>query len=100
VLGQRGQLDAAEAEYRAVHQARRDLLGEHHPDTLRTRHNLAWVLEQRGQLDAAEAEYRAVHQARRDLLGEHHPHTLDSRDALVWIRRRLGKKYPDADSDT
>ena len=76
------------------------LLGEHHPDTLFTRHALAGVLEQRGQLDAAEAEYRAVHQARRDLLGEHHPDTLDSRDVLVWIRRRLGKKYPDANSDT
>ena len=76
------------------------LLGEHHPDTLFTRHALAGVLDQRGQLDAAEAEYRAVHQAYRDLLGEHHPDTLDSRDVLVWIRRRLGKKYPDANSDT
>jgi hypothetical protein len=63
------------------------VLGDEHPDTLTTRHELAGVQRARGRLAAAEAEYRAVLDARRRVLGEEHPDTLASRWALILLPR-------------
>jgi hypothetical protein len=47
VLQDQGRWDEAEAEYRAVLAARQRVLGDRHPDTLGTRHALAYVLRAR-----------------------------------------------------
>jgi len=68
-----GRLGEAEAELRAVLEARCRVLGEEHPSTLTSRNNLALVLGDLGRLEEAEAEHRAVLEARCRLLGEEHP---------------------------
>src|SRR5664280_1843435 len=57
VLQSQGQLEQAEAEYRAVLAAETERLGVDHPDTMVTRFELAGVLQQRGDRDAVLAEY-------------------------------------------
>ncbi|MGW4967655.1 FxSxx-COOH system tetratricopeptide repeat protein [Nonomuraea sp. NPDC004186] len=91
VLGRLGRLQEAEAEIRAVLQARRRVLGEEHPGTLTSWNNLASVLGDLGRLQEAEAETRAVLQARRRTLGEEHPETLNSRNNLALVLGDLGR---------
>ena len=84
----RARLEEAEAEYRAVLEARTRVLGPDHPDTLDSRSNLARVLAaraDRARLEEAEAEYRAVLEARTRVLGPDHPDTLDSRSNLARV---------------
>ena len=50
VLRDLGRLEEAEAEHRAVLEARTRVLGADHPDTLTSRHNLANVLSDPGRL--------------------------------------------------
>ncbi|MBE3015949.1 tetratricopeptide repeat protein [Microbispora sp. NEAU-D428] len=66
-------------------QARRDSDGEEHPDTLRSRNNLATVLGELGRLEEAEAEHRAVLEVCRRVLGEEHPDTLVSQNNLATV---------------
>jgi hypothetical protein len=66
-----GRYPLAERAWTQAHQARRDELGEEHPDTLNSRNNLANVLGGLGRL--AETEHRAVLQIYRRVLGEEHP---------------------------
>ena len=47
LLWERGQLEAAEAEFRALLDARRRALGQEHVDTLATKYNLATVQQKR-----------------------------------------------------
>ncbi len=117
-----GRYAEAEAEFRAVWEIRRrpEILGEEHPDTLATRHNIAQQMGQQGRYAEAEAEFRAVWEIQRrpENLGEEHPDTLTMRPNIaqqmgyqgryaeaeaefraVWeIRRRpenLGEEHPD-----
>jgi tetratricopeptide (TPR) repeat protein len=66
-------------------------VGEHHPDTLTCRGNLARVLQDLGRLDEAEAEDRTVLAERELLLGPDHPDTLASRGNLALVLRDLGR---------
>ncbi len=91
VLHDLGRLEEAEAEDRAVAEARQRVLGPEHPDTLASRGNLALVLRDLGRLKDAQAEIRAVRAARRRVLGPDHPSTLASRDNLALVLRDLGR---------
>ena len=91
VLWDLGRHEEAEAEHRAVLQARTRILGAEHPDTLTSRSNLALVLWDLGRHEEAEAEHRAVLQARTRILGAEHPDTLTSRSNLAAILRHLGR---------
>ncbi len=68
-----------------------DQYGAEHPDTLRSRHNLALVLQNLGRLEDAEAEERAVVQARVQVLGAEHPDTLISRNSLADVLHDQGR---------
>src|SRR5664280_1062837 len=83
VLQSQGQLEQAEAEYRAVLAAETERLGVDHPDTMITRFELAGVLQQRGDRDAALAEYRELLTDRQRVLGPDHPDTLATRHELA-----------------
>ena len=93
----------AEAMGRELLAARRDLLGDRHPDTLKAMHNLAETLRALGNLveaktpralgNLAEAEtmLQEVLAARRAVLGVHHPSTIDTMYHLQATLRHLGK---------
>ena len=65
------------------------VLGEDHPDTLTTRHNLAYCYQEAGRLDEAIDLFEQVTKDRIRVLGEDHPDTL-------WTRCDLAKAYKDA----
>jgi Flp pilus assembly protein TadD len=90
-LGDLGRLEEAEAEHRAVLEARVRVLGAEHPDTLSSRNNLAIVLRRSGRREEAEAEHRAVLEARQRVLGAEHPDTLSSRNNLAIVLVDLGR---------
>ncbi len=90
--GRRGRWGEAEEAYREVLEAERRVLGDDHPDTLTTRHELAWAVAlQLGRWKEAEAAYREVLEARRRVLGDDHPDTLATRHALALVVADQGR---------
>ncbi|MFJ8431246.1 tetratricopeptide repeat protein [Kitasatospora sp. NPDC094019] len=75
----------------AVCAATREHLGDDHPHTLATRHNLALVLRELGELTFARAEFEAVLDARRNLRGDTHTATLNTRHELALLLRTQGR---------
>ena len=69
----------------------RQVLGEDHPHTLLSAHNLAADLRALGEVRAARDLAQDVLDRLRRILGEDHPGTLDSAGYLAMILRDL---YP------
>ncbi len=86
-----GRFAEAEAEFLAVLQQRRRLLGPEHPDTLDTRHNFANSLAGQGDLVRAEAEWKEVFEARSRILGPAHRDTLVTWHDIAWVIGAQGK---------
>jgi hypothetical protein len=59
------------------------LLGGDHPDTLRSRNNLAAAYQSAARLDEAIALYEQTLADQVRVFGEDHPQTLTSRNNLV-----------------
>jgi len=72
-------------------------LGDIHPNTLLTRHNLAWLLQTRGEYRESEKELRLVRTAQEERLGEDHPHTLTTCANLAWVLQAQGR-FDEADN--
>ena len=66
-----------------VLEARRRILGEEHPDTLRTMHNLASSYQSLGRTKEAAEMQEKVLEVRRRILGEEHPDTLGTMHNLA-----------------
>ncbi|WP_093835028.1 tetratricopeptide repeat protein [Streptomyces sp. SolWspMP-5a-2] len=66
---------------------RRTSLGDTHPSTLTTRHELARVLHDQGELGRARSEFEAVLTHRRASLGDTHPNTLTTRHELDGLQQ-------------
>lgn len=66
-------------------------LGDRHPKTLVTRHNLARALRESGEADAAMSQFRDVLAAQRETLGISHPHTLTTRGNLALTEQAQGR---------
>ncbi len=81
----------AAADYLAVLEQQRQILGDKDPDTLKTRYRLAHVQDLRGQLAQAAAEYRAVLEQQRQILGDAHPDTLATRHSLASVLEQEGQ---------
>ncbi|WP_352244537.1 tetratricopeptide repeat protein [Actinoplanes sp. NBRC 103695] len=79
-LRDRGRLEEAEAEFRAVPAAQTALLGAEHPNTLQ---HLAVVMQELGRFEQAEAKTA--------LRGAEHPDTLRTRRSLVRRDRDHGR---------
>jgi non-specific serine/threonine protein kinase/serine/threonine-protein kinase len=90
VLAERGDLAAAEKEYRQVLEGQARVRGPEHRATLWTMENLASVLLVRGDYARAEELYRQVLDARRRLLGLDHPDTLNAQHNLLTTLNNLG----------
>src|SRR5260370_248611 len=74
-----------------VMEKRKHLLGEEHPDTLKSMGNLATTYWDQGKWKEAEALEIVVMEKRKHLLGEDHPHTLTSMENLASIYSDQGK---------
>ncbi|MFI9329010.1 tetratricopeptide repeat protein [Kitasatospora sp. NPDC052868] len=66
-------------------------LGDTHPDTLTSRHNLAASYDSAGHLDRAVAMYEATLAQSETILGHTHPHTLATRNNLAAAYQSAGR---------
>ncbi|WP_405992294.1 tetratricopeptide repeat protein [Streptomyces sp. NBC_00986] len=87
----RGLFDQARSEFEAVLAHVRVSLGDTHPDTLTTRHNLASVLHEQGELEQARSEFEAILAHERVSLGDTHPSTLTVRHELARVLHDQGE---------
>src|SRR5262249_47026198 len=78
-------------------QLRTDGLGERHPDTAESLHDLAALLHQMGDLLGAEVLFRRALEVRRDCLGAGHPETLASQHGLALVLAGRGETAAAAD---
>ena len=69
----------------------RELLGDAHPNTLRTTALVGHVLKSLGKLDAAEQHLREGFERQRRVLGDDHFDTLNSMNDLADVLFRRGK---------
>jgi tetratricopeptide (TPR) repeat protein len=80
---QRGLYVVARPLQERVLEVLRQVLGEEHPDTLTSMHNLAMMLLAQGDLAGARRLHEHVLDARRRVLSENHPHRLASMHNLA-----------------
>jgi len=69
--------------HEGVLQRRGHVLGEEHPDTLRSLNNLALTYARLGRPDEASQMHEQVLEKRRQILREDHPDTLSS--VKTWL---------------
>ena len=85
----RGELQAALPVHERAYDARREIFGEDHPDTLTSASNLALNLQWLGKYRRARALDEETLTRRRRILGEDHPDTLTSGSQLaadlLWL---------------
>jgi len=92
-----GEIDEATPLYREVIEMRRQTLGDRHPDTLTSIHNLGRLLTDQGRLDEAAELLREALEARRQTLGHRHPDTLASINELGRLLKDKGELDEAAD---
>ncbi|MFC8529240.1 tetratricopeptide repeat protein [Nocardia sp. NPDC057227] len=67
------------------------VLGDDHPDTLTTRHNLAYAYQTAGRVGEAIELYERLLTDRRRVLGDDHPNTLATRHNLAGTYETAGR---------
>jgi len=90
-LQTRGEPDTARPLFERAFTDRRRMLGEDHPDTLGSAHNLALVLWALGEYEQARQLDEDTLTRLRRVLGENHPDTLTSANNLAADLRALGE---------
>lgn len=111
-----GLLEGAVAPQAEALETRRRILGNDHPDTLRSAGEHAELLREQGKFAEAEPLFREAMEGRRRVVGDEHPDTLAAigrmgsllqaqgkldeaelffREALDGRRRELGNEHPD-----
>jgi hypothetical protein len=78
---------AAEAQLKSALETRSRLLGDDHPATLSTTHQLGVLCTQQGKHADAESLFRASFEGRKTALGEGDPAMLDS---MSWLGKSIG----------
>ncbi|KAJ7904121.1 hypothetical protein B0H13DRAFT_2274711 [Mycena leptocephala] len=86
-----GRSEEAKGLYLAVLKKRKQVLGDDHPDTLRTMGNLASTYWHLGKFQQAEELQVVVLEKRKHDLGDDHPDTLRYMGNLASTYRSLGK---------
>ncbi|KAF7541977.1 hypothetical protein G7Z17_g11846 [Cylindrodendrum hubeiense] len=89
------QFDKAEAAFQVVLPRQLVALGQNHPETLVTRHNVALLMQERGEVDKAADELQQVLMAQHSLLGSDDPVTLRTA-CSVALNLRLREKYDES----
>ncbi|KAL8367322.1 hypothetical protein RB595_009171 [Gaeumannomyces hyphopodioides] len=90
-LHDRGRWRDKEPVAQKVHELRKKILGDKHPDTLRSMRNLAATYHEQGRYDEAEKMGIEVLALRRDTLGDKHPNTLQSMASLAATYHEQGR---------
>ena len=84
----------------AMLEAQKKLLGEEHPDTLRSASHVAWILWEQGQKDAAMAMWHDLLAVNKRIFGEYHRYTLQTaKDLGNWVRSWEEAKYLEVQLD-
>jgi tetratricopeptide (TPR) repeat protein len=89
-----GQLDEAEESFMEVTEARKEMLGPEHPDTLRSMHGLASTYLQQRRLEEAEKLFMEITEIRKKILGPGYQDKLSSIHGLIstyLAQGRLGR---------
>ncbi len=92
-----GLYDTAEVHLRAAETIRGRLLGDEHPEALRSSRALASLLRVKGKFAEAEALLRRTAETQRRVLGEEHPDTLTTMNELalaLWGPGRFAEAEP------
>jgi tetratricopeptide (TPR) repeat protein len=85
-----GLYDVAGDQFEVIYGLTRRVLGERHPETLRSSHYLAVLQQARGQHADAYRRHEQVYFTRREVLGLQHPETLRSRHYWALTMHALG----------
>jgi cytochrome c-type biogenesis protein CcmH/NrfG len=88
-LGGPGWYVEAEGIDQKVLDLRRELLGEKHPDTIRSMAELATTYHAQGRYDEALQLHQTALDLRHHVLGENHPDTMQSVAYLASIHEAL-----------
>ncbi|WP_433720976.1 tetratricopeptide repeat protein [Actinoplanes sp. CA-051413] len=86
-----GQVSAAVELFEQVLAGRQRVLGDNHPDTLTSRHNLAGAYQAAGRVAAAIELFEQARTDRQRVLGDDHPDTLASLNDLAFAYRAAGR---------
>lgn len=86
-----GRLDEAITMFEQAYTEQRRALGDQHPKTLISRHNLARARREAGQADAAMSELQKILAIQSGVLGMKHPHTLATRGNLALTEQAKGQ---------
>jgi tetratricopeptide (TPR) repeat protein len=86
-----GRHPEAEEHQRRVLQINKRVLGNDHPSTLKSLHNLAVILQLQGKYAAAETLYRESLEMKQRFLRDGHPLTVGTMFELVDILKLQGK---------
>jgi tetratricopeptide (TPR) repeat protein len=86
-----GQLTASITLHERVITDQRRILGDNHPDTLVSRHDLALAYRETGRVDEAIALHQDVIIGQRQVLGDDHPNTLHGRNGLALAYQEAGR---------
>jgi len=84
-LSDQGDFQAAERMYRKALEVNQRVLGEDHPDTVKSYYSVADMLEAQGDYEEAERLSRKALEINQRVLGEDHPNTVISYDYLASI---------------
>jgi hypothetical protein len=87
-----GQWQEAEELEVQVMQMRKRVLGDEHPDTLLSTHNLALTLYSQARREEALVIMESCVQSRQQVLGEQHPDTQLSLGTLKGWRAECGEE--------
>ncbi|MCW5775747.1 MAG: serine/threonine protein kinase [Phycisphaeraceae bacterium] len=96
-LRELGLLDRATVPQTEALEIRRRVLGDEHPDTLESLHNMGTLLYERGKLTEAEVLWRELVQSARRVLGNEDPRTLTVIESMGVLRSAQGE-LPEAES--
>ncbi|WP_063792548.1 tetratricopeptide repeat protein [Streptomyces atriruber] len=89
-LGDSGQVNAAVTYFQHLTDTTTLQLGPSHPNTLNTRHNLAYWRGEAGDVAGAVAALTELLPDRVRVLGKDHPRTLNTRHSLAYWRGEAG----------
>jgi tetratricopeptide (TPR) repeat protein len=96
-FGESGQDLEAFRQFQRAADLRRDVLGEEHPDTLASQHELVYWLSYVGRLEEAIALGRKILEARRRRLGPDNADTLFSQARLALVMQKEPEQLDQAD---
>ena len=81
-----GRYTEAESLYLKTLETQKRVLGDDHPDTLRSMNNLALLYGRQGRDDEAEPLHLETLETKKRVLGDDHPSTLGTMNAVAWFQ--------------